>query len=339
MEPYGVRRIKGDIVEVICRNHFAAMGFGVENAGVEHFAAKFANRPNQLRGDADDSNVGKIQNYIGQLPDLLVGHDLYDYYFVEAKFRKGIDITTFAKELLWNYRKSIFGRDFNSQIFDKITRQQWDLSKDAYDFNQEELVFLDKFFECLNSKRIDAEEIRVPILFYALIKQEKNFSLYLTYFDEEIGSFQIHQAGNAADMKSTDVRMMEIINLFDKAYRDIVVPILNEMFSANIDATPLNNTIEAPLAIESGSILNICISSARNIKKIGRHGVYFTTLLKEENISAWLKKKGLPVAKESLKFELEKCGLGRDRKMFEFEGEEIPIRINEYSTDFDFYLK
>jgi len=70
MDDYRVRRIKGDIVEVICKNHFAAMGFQVENAGVEHFATQFANRSARLRGDGiGGSNVSKIQNYIGHLAD------------------------------------------------------------------------------------------------------------------------------------------------------------------------------------------------------------------------------------------------------------------------------
>lgn len=103
MDHYRIRRIKGDIVEAICRNHFAAMDFRVENAGVEHFATQFANRSPKQRGEGNGNNVDKIQNYIGRLPDLLVGHAKYDHHFVEAKFRDGISIDNFAKELFWDY--------------------------------------------------------------------------------------------------------------------------------------------------------------------------------------------------------------------------------------------
>jgi len=133
MEDFRIRRIKGDIVEVMCKNHFAAMGFQVENAGVEHFATQFANRSSHRRDAQGGSNVSKIQSYIGRLPDLLIGHDKHDHHFVEAKFRDGVSIDEFAQDLLWDCRKQMFGREFNSDVFSDITGRQWADDTAAFD--------------------------------------------------------------------------------------------------------------------------------------------------------------------------------------------------------------
>jgi len=338
MESFRVRRIKGDIVEAICRNHFAAMNFQIENAGVEHFATKFANRSARHRDDSDGSNVGKIQNYIGHLPDLLVGHDEYDYHFVEAKFRDSVPIATLAKELLWDYRKQIFGRDPDSQLFRDITRRQWDSPTSAYELTGKAKEPLESYYVCVSSGHIDPSRIFVPMMFYVLIKQDKTFQLYLIRFDDDARSFQIHQAGNRTDMISTDIATAEFISLFDKSYGEVVVPILKEVFSAEIEL-PCPTPVDQPIAVLPNSILELCIWSAREIQVGARRGVYFKDLLKIVPIATWLTDKKLPVDKESLKYELEKCGLSRTASAFKLNEEEISLHIKEYGTDFDFYTK
>lgn len=71
----------------------------------------------------------------------------------------------------------------------------------------------------------------------------------------------------------------------------------------------------------------------------GRHGVYFIELLKAPSVSAWLQDNELPVNKESLRVELEKCGVDTTVKTFALNGREFNLSIRVYTTDFDFYMR
>lgn len=340
MDDYRVRRIKGDIVEVICKNHFAAMGFQVENAGVEHFATQFANRSARMRDDgADGSNVGKIQNYIGHLPDLLIGHERHDHHFVEAKFRNGISIHAFAKELLWDYRRQIFGREFDSDIFSDITKRQWADSTEAFKIGQASRAHLDVYMKAVTQGGIDPEAIQVPMMFYVVLKDEKKFSLFLIRFDGQEGKFQIHQAGKPKEMISTDIATGEFLGEFDKKFSEVVAPILRDVFSADIDVIELAPA-EAKKTVPANSALEVCLNEAMRIKVKSRHGVYFGTLLKAASVSTWLKNANRAVSKEDLKIELEKCGMNSSPLTFTMsDGKEIDLSIREYKIDFDFYMK
>ncbi|MPV56846.1 hypothetical protein CFB46_29350 [Burkholderia sp. HI2761] len=337
-DAYGVRRIKGDIVEAICKNHFAAMGFQIESAGVEHFATKFANRSSQMRGNAGGSNVSKIQNYIGHLPDLLIGHESYDHHFVEAKFRDNISIEDFARELLWDYRKQIFGRDFDSDTFGTITPMQWKAETHAYHLHKDDRAHLAKFMDILVRGGIDSSLIRVPVMFYVVIKENRKFSLFLIRFNDEDGCFEIHQAGKANEIAAEDVATKDFFDRFDKSYAEVVAPVLREVFSAEIDeiAPP---QLEATNTVPVDSILGICLRAALTLKEKQRHGVYFGELLKHPPIASWLQDKKLPINKENLRVELEKCGIDATPTTFELDGEKIDLSIRTYGTEFDFYMK
>ncbi|WP_233874721.1 hypothetical protein [Paraburkholderia adhaesiva] len=225
---YGVRKIKGDIVEVICRNHFAAMGFEVENAGIEHFATRFAYRSSRGRNGADGSNVSKIQNYIGRLPDLLISHASYDHHFVEAKFRSNFPINDFVKELLWDFRKTIFGRDFKNDIFGTITPVQWNAETSAYYLPKDDRAHLDRFIHIVTRGGIDPSLIQVPVMFYVVTKEDRKFSLFLICFNNENGCFEVHQAGKAKD----DGETRNFLDRFNESYAQVVAPIFQEVFCA-----------------------------------------------------------------------------------------------------------
>ncbi|MFP6558968.1 hypothetical protein WJ542_11705 [Paraburkholderia sp. B3] len=340
MDHYRIRRIKGDIVEAVCKNHFAAMGFQIENAGVEHFATQFANRSSRFRGQSGGSNVNKIQNYIGRLPDLLIGHEKHDHHFVEAKFRDAISIYDFAQELLWDYRKQIFGREFDHDIFSNLTKTQWTDETSAYDLSRENRAHLDAFMKSVTQGGIEPDQIQVPMMFYVLIKNGKIFSLFLIRFDTESGNFQIHQAGKSREIASTDIATRDFLSDFDKYYSEVVAPILREVFSADVEVAEPPPS-EAQRTILQGSILDVCMAAALKLKRQGRNGVYFGELLKEDSVVSWLKNAQLSANRENLKIELEKCGVsGAAATTFTLDdGSEIDLRIKIYTGDFDFYMK
>ncbi|KVC31018.1 hypothetical protein [Burkholderia pseudomultivorans] len=337
-DAFGVRRIKGDIVEAICKNHFAAMGFQIENAGVEHFASQFANRSSRARSDAGRSNASKIQRYIGNLPDLLIGHESYDHHFVEAKFRTNISIDECAKELLWDYRETLFGRDFNKDLCGAITPMQWAAQTHAFDLPDHDRAHLAKFKDILMRGGIDASLIQVPVMFYVVIKENRKFSLFLIRFNDEDGCFQIHQAGKPKEIAAEDVATRDFLDRLDKSYGEVVAPVLRDVFSAEIDemASPQP---DATKIVPAGSILDICLRAALTLKVKPRHGVYFGKLLKHPPIAAWLQERKLPVNKENLRAELEKCGIDATPTTFELDGEKIDLSIRTYDAEFDFYMK
>lgn len=337
-DAYRVRRIKGDIVEAICKNHFAAMGFQIENAGVEHFATKFANRSAHLRGELGGSNVSKIQNYIGHLPDLLIGHEAYDHHFVEAKFRDSVSIEDFSKDLLWDYRKQIFGREFNAAIFKDITRRQWDDDRSAFDIDKHDRSHIDHYVGVVTKGGVESSLVQVPVMFYVVTKKERTFSLFLIRFNDEEGCFQTHQAGKGEKAASTDVATRDFFNLFDKHYLEVVSPVLREVFSADIkEVAP--SPPDVTNAISHNTVLKICLQEALKLKEPTRHGVYFVELLKASPVSAWMQANQLPANKESLRVELEKCGVGPTSKTFVMDGREFNLSIRVYSTDYDFYMR
>jgi hypothetical protein len=337
-DAYRVRRIKGDIVEAICKNHFAAMGFQIENAGVEHFATKFANRSAYLRGELGGSNVSKIQNYIGHLPDLLIGHEAYDHHFVEAKFRDSISIEDFSKDLLWDYRKQIFGREFNTDIFGDITRRQWDDHTPAFEIPKDARSHIDQYVGVVTKGGIESSLVQVPVMFYVVIKEKRTFSLFLIRFNDEEGRFRTHQAGRAKEKLSADVATRDFFNLFDKHYAEVVSPVLREVFSADIKETEPTPS-EGTNTIPQNTVLDVCLQAALKLKESGRHGVYFSELLKASSVSTWLQTNKLLVNKESLRVGLEKCGVGTSVKTFVLNGKEFNLSIRVYTTDFDFYMR
>ncbi|HEX7817129.1 hypothetical protein [Dyella sp.] len=336
-DSYRVRRIKGDIVEAICKNHFAAMGFQIENAGVEHFATKFANRSANLRGELGGSNVSKIQNYIGHLPDLLIGHEAYDHHFVEAKFRDSVSIENFSKDLLWDYRKQIFGREFNTDVFDDITRREWNDGRRAFDIPLNERTHIDRYVQVVTKGGIESTLIQLPVMFYVITKQERTFSLFLIRFNDEQGYFQTHQAGNAKETASADVATRDFFNLFDKHYIEVVSPVLREVFSADI-IEPEPAPSEIFNTVQRSTLVDACLQAALKLKQSRRKGVYFAELLKDSSVASWLQANKLLVNKESLRIELEKCGVGSTEKIFVLDDKEYNLSIRVYTTDFDFYM-
>lgn len=339
MENYRIRRIKGDIVEAICKNHFAAMGFQVENAGVEHFANQFANRSSRERGELGGTNVNKIQNYIGRLPDLLVGHEKHDHHFVEAKFRDDVTILDFAKELFWDYRKQIFGREFRSSTFKKITEEQWDEHTSSFELRKAgRHAHLDAFMHLVTQGDLDPERIQVPMMFYVVVKDAKSFSLFLIRFDEDEGKFLTHQAGKTRETASADIATQEFLSEFDKSYAEVVAPVLRDVFSA--DLAPIEAQPEKPKrTIDTGSILDVCLTAALKIKASNRYGVYFGQLLRDPTVIAWLKQAGVETTKRSLKIELEKCDMGQKPAAFTMaDGRDIDLNIRDYGQDFYFAM-
>lgn len=339
-EHYNIRRIKGDIAEAICRNHLNEMGLNVEFAGVEHFAKGFANR--QREDDADESSESKIHNYIGQLPDILAGSANFGHYFVEVKYRAGVDIDDFIKELLWDYRKIIF-KVFDTEIFKNISPAEWESSK--FQKNKELKKELhERFYEDLGSRTIPFSKIALPVLFYILVKSEtadqkaQKISLHLLHFDRAEGKFLLHEAGTAAT-EHEDSDFGSFLLAFDEAFIKIVVPVLNDLLSANIavkpSKVPVNNGL---IELGNDSIAAICHRAAKAIKKDSRNGVYFRDLLLSKEVSGWLKSKKLQIDRFVLKAELERAGISNDGKAVVIDGKSVTLQIKDYGRDFDFSM-
>lgn len=337
MDDYNIRRIKGDIAEAICKNHLSAIGLNVEFAGVEHFARTFANR--QREDKTDETNEGKIHNYIGLLPDILAGNTNYGHYFVEVKYRSNAKIESLMHELLWKYRKVIF-KEYDKYIFPSISPAEWDATDSS--LNAQE-----RYCQDIEKNKISFKNIALPILFYILIRsapegeEAPKFTLHLLYFDKNDGKFYLHQAGEEP-RRTDDVAFNEFISSFDKCFYTIVAPVLNELFIANIlIKTPSKPSAEM-LSCDDDSLVSLCYGVAAKLKQAPRHGVYFTQLLENKDVAAWLKKKNLTVDRYSLKSELEREGLSTEPKILQIKeanaSKNVSLVIKEYAQDFDFYM-
>ena len=259
--------------------------------------------------------------------------------FVEAKFRASISIHAFAKELLWDYRRQIFGREFDSDVFSDITKRQWADDTEAFKIDQESRAHLDIYMKAVTKGGIDPEAIQVPMMFYVVLKDERKFSLYLIRFDGQEGNFQIHQAGKSKETTTTDIATGEFLGEFDGKYTDVVAPILRDVFSADIEIIERAPS-ESKKVVPANSALEVCLTEALRIKGKTRYGVYFGSLLKEESVSTWLKNANRSVNKDDLKSELEKCGMSSSPTTFTMsDGREFDLSIRKYAVDFDFYMR
>lgn len=105
-------KIIGGIAEAACRAHFEALGYAVENTGVEHIAPQYS----KLKKYHVGNYIGDLKK-LHKLPDFLIsrthpstpvtearkmaGKD--DAVLIEAKYRTEVVLEDFTKEMLTKY--------------------------------------------------------------------------------------------------------------------------------------------------------------------------------------------------------------------------------------------
>ena len=125
------------------------------------------------------------------------------------------------------------------------------------------------------------------MVFYVVLKEDREFSVFLIRFDAQGGNFQIHQAGKSTEKPSTDIATGEFLSEFDKKYAEVVAPILRDVFSADIEVAELEFS-ESRKIVPAGSALEVCLNEAVRIKDKRRKGVYFGDLLNDAAVSSCL---------------------------------------------------
>ena len=182
-------KIKGGFAEAIAATHFSAMGYFVQESGVEKnmpYYAKYkytlsknsnAKKHNTKEKDAKEFKTN-IHNLVDVFPDLFIFSKEKNVVFtVEAKFRNGdhINFYDLEKELLWEYRHLLFTYEFIDDIIKKT------ISTDAYYSNQKYVDLkdshkrdFDRFIKELHKSlkkdgTIMSKYINIPIFFYLVV--------------------------------------------------------------------------------------------------------------------------------------------------------------------------
>lgn len=106
-----VNKIKGGIAEATCRAHFEALGYTVENFGIEHIAPQYAinsKKPNS------DFFMLEFQQNLQRMPDFLISGTYPQTscdksgktvaLLVEAKYRENVNLVEFNKSMIERYQ-------------------------------------------------------------------------------------------------------------------------------------------------------------------------------------------------------------------------------------------
>lgn len=123
MVEWQINKIKGGFAEAVCRSHFEAMGYRVEQVGIEHIAPYYARHV----GDGLDHYARQVQQHLQKLPDFLVSrkhNGKLQAFFVETKFRGGdLNAQQEQANLLWTYRHLIWSDHFLARVQDLTSNE------------------------------------------------------------------------------------------------------------------------------------------------------------------------------------------------------------------------
>lgn len=112
-------KIKSGIAEAACRSHFEALGYTVENFGIEHIAPQYTVNS---RKSEKDSFLEEFKDNLQKMPDFLISGTYPDTadelagrtvagktvaLLVEAKYVDALNLTIFNKEMEIRYENLI----------------------------------------------------------------------------------------------------------------------------------------------------------------------------------------------------------------------------------------
>jgi len=98
---FKIKKIKGDLAELICKHHFELMGCDVNKVGIENLSPSFAKLTSSKKA------VDALKNRMQYMPDFLVVHpSKKNASFVEVKYKQNITqdfLKQFSLELHQQY--------------------------------------------------------------------------------------------------------------------------------------------------------------------------------------------------------------------------------------------
>jgi hypothetical protein len=158
-------KILGDFAESICATHFDALGYHVEQTGVERFAQMLAKFSNQSTSQSVAAQT--IMSTIHKTPDFLISRlfrNRLQSYMIEVKYRTKVsDMETFENELLWQYKDVIW----KPSILEQAKFSQNEIA--SWYSNTQNLELIKKIKA--NSQK--HKHINLPIIFYLVVKNPK----------------------------------------------------------------------------------------------------------------------------------------------------------------------
>lgn len=131
-------KIHGAIAESACRAHFEALGFSVENFGIEHIAPQYCFLRDQSAVMGDHGK--RFKETLQAMPDFLMTRlhpdtlsiarldcvGKLDVFLVDAKYRRRVELEAFTEEIDSTYQ-AIHERDIDFYIY---------LVTDEYSYNK-----------------------------------------------------------------------------------------------------------------------------------------------------------------------------------------------------------
>lgn len=280
--------IKGGIAETICTLHFKAASWTVSQTGIEHIVPNFANR---MR-NADTTSDGRIHEFMGRMPDLLVQHPNRSSYLVEVKFRRGLEtpqqLQDFVADLIWHYRHLVFGA-YDGAVFASIPPAAW---------RDDDLVVPKAFSEDLkkNAKRIEPHQIRLPMLFYVVTSAPHgSLNAHLVFpnqTDEHGFRYQTVALSEQGSYACDDESMRPTIDQLRAVWEQEVEPALGSMFPYGVPQKEKNakapakptDTLPPHLPAKHLQLLAGHVKRIVDDSPVNRKGVYLPDLLKDERV-------------------------------------------------------
>lgn len=198
-------KIKGGFAEEVCKSHFGYLGYDVANTGIEHIAPQYTKYTNRI-----DTLNNEVKKVLQKSPDLLISNDK-KAFLVEVKFNGNIksdpDFYSYGKELLFNYRYMLFRCNRLAAIDNMI-----------------------EFIEEIDKIENDAfeNELCENFIFYVVLNNIQ-YNSYVHVFIPSLYKTKLH---GLAWRNAYYNHINEILDIedFNKGYRDVVHPILENLF-------------------------------------------------------------------------------------------------------------
>ena len=221
-------KILGDFAEIICTNHFEALGYHVESTGIEKSAKVFTQLSNLSSSKSISSDT--IYKKIHQTPDLLISrlfNNKLESFFIEVKYRNHVDdYILLENQLLWKYRREIW----SDQILDVLNFNAEEKSIWLNCNNSLNQVLLNKI-TTYNKKQ---NYINLSIIFYLVVKNPPqnenhiycNFATFPKWWNIGNKSFDSTSFNTYISNNSLN----NYIN-FNEIYYEEIKPALEDIFS------------------------------------------------------------------------------------------------------------
>lgn len=224
-------KIKGDFAEAICKSHFSAIGYHVENTGVESAMETFARYSNLSSNKSIPADM--IMDNIRFTPDLLISRlyqNTLQSFYIEVKYRQKVeDLQILENELFWQYRKIIWDENILKLVKANDQEiQNWDRKPSS---KKEEDPFDEALLEKIKGFKDKYKYIKTPIIFYLVVKEPcKKEHVYCNF-----ATFpEWWELGDKRYDKDTGKTYRSTNSLYNKDFNDVyysdIKPALNEIF-------------------------------------------------------------------------------------------------------------